>query len=239
MASSRGMMTVARRLVLLLFLAGSALLTAALHAPASADPGGGGYVRPASLPVDMVDRIHEDLAPYIVFESDEGILAIDPAYDPRRIYEPVRPDLQSPLMDHAVADLMDILQGGEKTLLGLFLVIKSGSFCWPGDLRFQASIHRKDRLLATLPMDRAFFGLIGAEDAPEWIDLGDGRSEVLIPRGDRIAPARIKSIPQMYRIYLQFPAKIEDQGRIRDWNPFKAGEVSIEPVTVSAETVQR
>ncbi len=185
---------------------------------------------PAGLPQEMLDAIRSDAADRIIFEDEHGILLIDTNFNPKKIYDPVDSQVRNVLRDNVYRDLMGFIADGEREMVGLLLLIKSGVFVWPSDLRFQAVLVKKERVVATVPMEFAVFALVESEETPTWFKLGAGEQRTLVPRDDRLVPTQLKDIPQIYRIYMLFPARIEVEGEYRGWDPFKLREVSIEPV---------
>ena len=175
---------------------------------------------------------------YIIFENDAVILLIDPKYDPRKAYEPNSKRTQ--LTNNILQDQMDMMQGGSKTLVALFLIMKGNSFIWPSDWRFEASIYRKTQLLGTLPAEKAFYGIVGPEDKPKWIYLGDGTTQVIIPRADRIIPTPFREVQRIYKIYFLFPGKVKDGDSFREWNaPLNISDVEFKPILVQTTSAQK
>jgi hypothetical protein len=200
----------------------SAALLIAAAPPTGADPAG--------LPQEIVDAIHSDAADRILFEDEHGIILIDKKFKPMSIYDPVEPQYRSLLQENVYRDLMKFMADGQREMVGLLLIIKSGGFLWPADMRFQAIVTKKDRVVATVPMSFAVYGLVGRDYELDWIGLGDGESRTLVPREDRLVPPQLQGMPQIYRVYILFPAQIEIDGEYRGWDPFKVKEVRIEPV---------
>jgi hypothetical protein len=186
------------------------------------------------LPQEIIDEIRSDAADRIIFEDDHGILLIDTMFQPKKIYDGVDPRYRSALQENVYRDLMRFMAGGEREMVGMLLLIKSGGFVWPADLRFRAVLTRKDRVMATVPMSMAVFALVGKEDSLEWIELGSGVQRTLVPRDDRLVPPQLEGMPSIYRIYMLFPARVEIEGAYRGWDPFRLGEVMYEPDSTGA-----
>jgi hypothetical protein len=185
---------------------------------------------PAVLPQDFLDAIRSDAADRIILEDDHGILLVDTKFNPKRIYDPVPESYRSDLQENVYRDLMRFMEDGQKEMVGLLLLIKSGSFLWPGDLRFQAILTRKGHGVARIPMSSSRYAIVGPDDSLDWIELGAGESRVLAPREDRLVPPQLQAMPQIYRIYMLFPAQIEIGGEYQGWSPLKLKEVAFEPI---------
>ncbi len=181
------------------------------------------------LPREIIDEIRSDAGNRILFEDDHGILLIDTKFQPKKIYDGVDPRYRSVLQENVYRDLMKFMADGEREMVGMLLLIKSGGFVWPANLRFRAVLTRKDRVVATVPMSLAVFALVGRDDNLEWIELGSGVQRTLVPREDRLVPPQLEGMPSIYRIYMLFPARIEIEGAYRGWDPFRLGEVMYEP----------
>lgn len=203
-------------------LLGLAFLLLGFAAPAGADP--------AVLPQEFLDAIHAEAADRILLEDDHGILLIDTKFNPKRIYEPVAEQYRSLLQENVYRDLMRFMEDGQREMVGILLLIKSGSFLWPGGLRFQAILARRGNVVARIPMSSAVYALVEPDDSLDWIELGAGESRVLAPRIDRLVPPQLQAMPQIYRVYMLFPAQVEVDGEYRGWNPLKLNEVTFEPV---------
>jgi hypothetical protein len=181
------------------------------------------------IPLEIIDEIRADAADRIIFEDDHGILLIDTMFKPKKIYDGVDSRYRSVLQENVYRDLMKFMADGEREMVGMLLLIKSGGFVWPANLRFRAVLTRKDRVVATVPMSLAVFALVGKDDNLEWIELGSGMQRTLVPRDDRLVPPQLEGMPGIYRIYMLFPARIEVEGAYRGWDPFRLGEVTYEP----------
>lgn len=182
------------------------------------------------IPQEMLDAIRAEAADRIIFEDEHGILLVDTNFKPKRIYDSATSLDRNVLRDTVYRDLMRFMAAGDREMVGLLLLIKSGAFAWPGDLRFQAIVERKGRVVAAVPMEFAVFAIVESEEKLAWFELGTGERRTLVPRDDRLVPTQLKEIPQIYRIYMLFPARIEIDGEYQRWDVLKLSEVSIEPM---------
>lgn len=182
------------------------------------------------IPQEMLDAIRAEAADRIIFEDEHGILLVDTNFKPKRIYDQQSAQDRNILRETVYRDLIGFMADGDREMVGLLLLIKSGAFAWPGDLRFQAIVEKKGRVVAAVPMEFAVFALVESEEKLVWFELGTGERRTLVPRDDRLVPTQLKEIPQIYRIYMLFPARIEIDGEYQRWDVLKLSEVSIEPM---------